>query len=198
MGARDDVHAKGWDPTKDGALVPRTLGRAASWATSGWHFVRCAMEYARATTDYCVGHARNFRVHSHLPSFSENLVVRSPRVSRFTVNKKAQSVYSSTPTLGSLGCRGAGTRQPATRIQPATAPAPRSPAAAGWPRPTAGGPRAVAGPRSAARLVVYAGRPSAVRDAFGRVRRALDAARRTAETNVYTRRLIVGSRKSAG
>ena len=100
MGARDDVHAKGWDPTKDGALVPRTLGRAASWATSGWHFVRCAMEYARATTDYCVGHARNFRVHSHLPSFSENLVVRSPRVSRFTVNKKAQSVYISTPTLG--------------------------------------------------------------------------------------------------
>ena len=36
-----------------------------------------------------------------------------------------------------------------------------------------------------ARLVVYAGRPSAVRDAFGRVRRALDAARRTAETNAY-------------
>ena len=61
---------------------------------------------------------------------------------------------------------GAGTRQPATRIQPATAPAPRAAL-----RPRGGhGPRLegrvrwpVPGPRSAARLVVYAGRPSAVR-----------------------------------
>lgn len=131
---------------------------------------------------------------SHLPSFSENLVVRSPRVSRFTVNKKAQSVYSSTPTLG---CRDPPARHahPA-RNSPCTAqPCGRGVATAhGW-RAACGGRSPVG--RAARRVCGPAERGP--RDAFGRVRRALDvssalardAARRTAETNA----LIV---KSAG
>ena len=106
MGARDDVHAKGWDPTKDGAqkfptedptkdgaLVPRTLG-AASWATSGWHFVRCAMENARATRqstgflyEYCSTCAK---VHIPPPQLREFGCSLPPCVSLHS--KKAQSV----------------------------------------------------------------------------------------------------------
>ena len=109
MGARDDVHAKGWDPTKDCALVPRTLGRAASWATSGWHFVRCAMDTLaprQTRNSYCRTCAKLQSSHPTSPAFPV-----SQSVSYFTVPPRA---HPSTGSQSSSATPGR-TQVPSTR-----------------------------------------------------------------------------------